>query len=124
MKKILSFICFSISFLALNAQTHGVLKDTLSIKSNEEITGYRSKTPILKIPTDSNIHYHMQHKKMDVNSSVPMSNSFNYGLPLESNSNPKIKKFYVRSLFKHELLQDSVVHDQGLPLNCINDKYK
>jgi hypothetical protein len=159
MRKIISCICFSISFLVAHSQTNskskdtirpllntdgnwyesksskpngqvdsndhvqvrreiGLSKDTLKVKLNSEMNRYESTTPILKIPTDLDVHYHILHKEMNVNYSIPIPNSLNNARPLEPTAVPKFRKDTMsRGIPKLEFLQDSLImHRLDSPL--------
>lgn len=79
---------------------------------------YASKTPILKIPTDPNVHYHMQHKKSDINYAAPMPNSFKDSIPLGNSTNFRVEHNPSRPLYKLEFLPDSLMHRHDSPLKC------
>ncbi|TCR03655.1 hypothetical protein EDF66_108172 [Sphingobacterium sp. JUb20] len=155
MKKILSLVCFCISFFATHASS--VSRDTSSakfgtegnkygsknfnlklepnsderfnvVKSNSlpidregadlNMRGsrYKSNTPVLKIPTDPNVHYHMQHKKTDIDDAAPIPNSFKNAIPLGDSGNSKLENNPVQPLYKLEFLPDSLMHRHDSPL--------
>ncbi|MEN5088149.1 hypothetical protein ABE426_16905 [Sphingobacterium faecium] len=114
MKKILTLTCFSICFLFTKAQVQMMSKDTVKGKIITEGNGFHSKTPLLKIPQDSNIHYHLKHKKLDENSSIKMPNSMeNSNFSTEKNILQLKNNGLIDSV---RFLQDSLIHRMDSPL--------
>lgn len=124
MKKILTLICFFTSFLSVYAQDYNKSDSTLHVQLNVGGSRYSSKTPVLKIPTDANNHYHMQHKKTDMNSLVPMPNSLQHTIPLQNDRNLKDERYSIRAISKFDVNIDSVAWGKGSSLEYNKGKLK
>ncbi|WP_293928418.1 hypothetical protein [Sphingobacterium sp. UBA6320] len=112
MKKILTLFCFSICFFLTRAQI--MSKDTLKGKINSNNSKFHSKAPFLKIPQDSNVHYHLKYKKLDENSAIKIPNSIEHSEFSIRNSIPQLKNKGLTDSVK--FLQDSLIHRMDSPL--------
>ncbi|MGJ1322699.1 hypothetical protein ACR780_08425 [Sphingobacterium faecium] len=123
MKKILTLICFSICFFLTRAQAQIMSKDTLKGKINANNNKFHSKAPFLKIPQDSNVHYHLKYKKLDENHSIKIPNSMeNSNFSIGKNI-PQLKNNGLIDSVR--FLQDSLIHRMDSPLkNRMDTKEK
>lgn len=123
MKKILTLICFSICFFLTRAQAQIMSKDTLKGKINANNNKFHSKATFLKIPQDSNVHYHLKYKKLDENSAIKIPNSIEHSEFSIRNSIPQLKNKGLTDSVK--FLQDSLIHRMDSPLkNRMDTKEK
>lgn len=123
MKKLLTCMCFCTSFFLLHAQQKSIAKDTLKIKSKVETHSYLSRTPVLKIPADSNIHYHILHKKTKQLRTIEIPNSHEDFIMPEGGYMRKLNQDSTSNRVINKALRDSAFHRIDSPLRRGADRH-